>query len=76
MLVRVYVASSPAGLATPPTARARESGVRARGSGRPGTTVRRRCPPAAVRVRGGGAGPIAAGRPARVPSAPLRKDAT
>ena len=27
-------------------------------------------------LRGGGAGPIAAGRPARVPSALLRKDAT
>ena len=76
MLVRVYVASSPAGLATPPAAHAREGGACVRESTRPGTTVRRRCPPAATRVRGGGAGPIAAGRPARVPSAPLRKDAT
>ena len=45
------------------------------GSGRPGT-ARRRHPPVASRVRGGGAGPIAVGSPARVPSAPLRKDAT
>ena len=57
------------------TARARESGVRARGSGRPGT-ARRRHPLVASRVRGGGADPIVAGRPVRIPSAPLRKDAT